>query len=77
MPREVLNIFRAREYFLFKIKYPYPIILGRVDLNILILCSAFIVLLLACLQDSREANGKNCAVFHTNAKFAVLIPATI
>ena len=23
------------------------------------------------------ANGKNCAVFHTSAKFGVLIPATI
>ena len=26
---------------------------------------------------SRAINGKNCAVFHTNVKFGVLIPATI
>ena len=27
--------------------------------------------------DSKAANGKNCAVFHTSAKFGVLIPTTI
>ena len=28
-------------------------------------------------SNNRAANGKNCAVFHTNLKFSVLIPATI